>query len=319
MKYFQAIKKGLSFGFQPIRWLPVFVIDLVFLTLFAGTVLTDTGMIDSLLRFFIFPGYFRGLEYLVAMAVAWFLARLWVVGGIIHQTHKEKEFGKSWQVSSNKYPSMFGSIVIVAVLGVGLSMIPLFGQLLSILVSVIFFFFLQSIVIKNQGVVSSLRDSYGIFRKHMNKGSEKKRMYPFISVATLLGIFHILVYMAFSSLGFGVLLAISSWISLAILAYLLFFSEVFRIWLGIALISVALILIFALPAFIIGAAFMGPGILMAGNGGLLSSIVLFYLTEPQMFLLSGAIFLVGSSIATVFALKVQAEHYIKYKKKFGIF
>jgi len=171
----KALGDGLRFGFHPKRWLQLFVVDAVFLSLILYAIYSnlsdmiyiisslgiaaDRFLIMSLLNYILIP---------VFVFIVWFLVRIWMQGSIIYQGWKTKdsEIGKSWRFACRKYPSLLLALLIITLVSVLVSMIPYIGFILAIVISWIFYFALQAIIIRNIGFYEGLEDSYKIFRKH---------------------------------------------------------------------------------------------------------------------------------------------------------
>jgi hypothetical protein len=157
--WFGPVKKGLSFSVEPGRWLPVFAVNAAFgcgflwmlSHLLQNLIITDAG----------FPAYYMIFAFL--MAVVWWLLRIWIDGAIVAQTHGGKNSVKPWHYSLKRYPSILGASLMVSVLSFVAYLIPFFGAALSILVSVIFFFFLQQVVIGGEKAESVPNVAWLIF------------------------------------------------------------------------------------------------------------------------------------------------------------
>jgi len=171
----KALGEGLKFGFHPKRWFQLFVVDVFFISIIFYAIylsISDIIYIISSLgagadRFL----FFSLLNYILIPAVVfiiWFLVRIWINGSIIYQSWKtqNKEIVKSWRYSCKKYPSLFLAILIITLIAMLVSIVPYIGWILSIIVSLVFYFALQVIIIRNTGFYEGLDDSYKIFRKN---------------------------------------------------------------------------------------------------------------------------------------------------------
>jgi hypothetical protein len=166
--YATPLKKAFAFCLEPKRWLPFFILDLAFVatafTLVMSNSMTFLFMMMSASDIGVSGDAAALLLELVGLFAVWALASVWVTGAVIHQSHKEKEFRKSWKASWKRYLSLLGATAVTAVIaGLG-GMIPAVGWILAILVSLVFFFALQGVMIKGHGVMKSLEDSWHIFR-----------------------------------------------------------------------------------------------------------------------------------------------------------
>jgi hypothetical protein len=168
--YSGSLTKSLAFCIQPKRWLPFFVIDLAFVSVALTAVLAN-------MPYFIY--IMSGVEDLSAIApvmnlifsvvllfTGWILLNIWISGSLIHQSHKEKEFGQSWGVAGKRYFSLLGVSAVTAIGAMIVGMIPFIGFIMSILVGLLFFFGMQSVIVKGNGFVSALEDSVALFRKY---------------------------------------------------------------------------------------------------------------------------------------------------------
>ncbi|NIO21444.1 MAG: hypothetical protein GTN76_12065 [Candidatus Aenigmarchaeota archaeon] len=166
---------GIKFGFHPKRWLQLLVVDIVFLSVILSVFyfsLSDIAYVISSMG--TEAGRFLALSLLsyiwipILVFFLWFLVRIWMQGAIVYQSWKtkDKEIGKSWRYACRKYPSILVAIIIVALISILFSIVPYVGWILSIIISWIFYFALQAIIIRNTGFYEGLDDSYKIFRKN---------------------------------------------------------------------------------------------------------------------------------------------------------
>jgi hypothetical protein len=161
----KIIKESFLFSIKPRIWLPyllldVFCISAMLLTIFYNisqiSVAMSTQSITMLIKY-LWPALF--------ILIIWILTRLWIDGSVIYQSFKPKDFSKSWKYSFKKYPSMFSASMIIVVLTLVFGLIPYIGWIINIIISLIFFFTLQAIIVKNKGYFEGLSDSYNIFKK----------------------------------------------------------------------------------------------------------------------------------------------------------
>jgi hypothetical protein len=176
--YGGAIKKGFKFGFTPKRWLPFFVLDIIFISSLLAITLSSLEVIFSSiinagadpLAILSLLGYGAAV---IAGFVIWGLIRIWVQGAVIHQSYKEKEFDKSWGVAYKKYLSILAAIIIIGIIASIVStvvgLIPYIGWALSIIASIVislaFFFVLQEVIVNNKGFYQSIKNSYYTFKR----------------------------------------------------------------------------------------------------------------------------------------------------------
>lgn len=166
--YAEPLKKAFRFCLEPKRWLPFFIVDLAFLSVAISIIMANSlfflyiiaGMQDiSLLE-----GAGTFFLEIIVLFIAWVLVGIWISGAVIHQSYKEKEFGKSWTISRKKYLSLLGVTAVTAIVAFFTGMVPYVGWVISILIGIIFFFGLQSVIVKGNGFVKALKDSWKIFR-----------------------------------------------------------------------------------------------------------------------------------------------------------
>jgi uncharacterized membrane protein (DUF485 family) len=325
VKYAEIIKKSLHFCVSPKRWVPIFALDLIIFSIFIIFALSNVGFLQSLVgtpnpaTIMTMIGLFVGA---FALMVVWVLTRLWVTGAVIHQSYKPKEFHKSWGIACRKYPAMFGATVIVVIISIVLGIIPLVGSLLSAIASVIFFFFLQSVIVGRKGITGSLHESWYIFFKNLAKfkmTTKDKNFRLFLVIEVIItALFAIAGFFMPSMLFIAAL--IGGWVMLLIMVHLLVYSRVFRIWLVLVIISGLIASIFAIPGIMIFVGTFLPSLITAGMTGTIPPILPTIMANTFMLFVAGLIFLIGIALSTVFSLKAQTEFYLQLrKKKFGIF
>jgi len=323
VEYRKPIKKGIEFGLNPLRWLPIFIVDLIFFTIAFG-VIVSTGSLSSVTQTLMSgvptTGAIAVLGWVALMGVAWFLVRLWVTGAVIHQTKKWKEFDKSWSVSASKYLSMLLAMIILIIIAMVVSFVPIVGGFLSIVVSVIFFFVMQSVIIKNNSASKALKDSYAIFNKSLSRAKIKDSVFILWAiVVVLLGLISLFMYSGQGGSQYA-LSVVSSWVMVSGILFFLFYSHMFRMWLAISVVSSIIVSIFSIPAIVTVVYSASPEVIALGGGNLINMMLLHFLSNVSALFVLGVIFLVGSSLATAFALKSQTEFYLQFKKKrFGLF
>jgi hypothetical protein len=171
----KALGDGLRFGFHPKRWLQLFAVDAVFISLILYAIyfnLSDMIYIFSSLSAgadgFLILSLLKYIWIPVLIFAVWRLVRIWIDGAIIYQGWKTKdsEIGKSWRFACRKYPSLLLALLIITLVSGLVLIIPYIGFILAIVISWIFYFALQAIIIRNIGFYEGLEDSYRIFRKH---------------------------------------------------------------------------------------------------------------------------------------------------------
>jgi len=167
--YADAIRKALVFCIRPKRWLPYFIMDVAF---FAVAIALIVNNIPYLMYFFAgvedmaLIGPAASLFFtLIGLFAVWLLLGFWVNGAVVHQGNKEKEFKKSWSVSYHKYLSILAVTAISGLIAFVASLIPYVGWVFSVFAGIALFFVLQSVVVKDNGFMKAIQDSWHIFRK----------------------------------------------------------------------------------------------------------------------------------------------------------
>jgi len=315
----KILKKGIVFGVSPERWLPIFIVDFAFFSILTLFIMSNQSLLLSIIGIIINPGIagsFPHFTGLIALGVMWLLLKVWVVGAVIHQSHKEKEFNKSWHVSSKRYSSLIGSLGISFLIILAAASVPFFDSVLVIIAGVVVFFPLQSVIIRRRSAFASIRDSYSIFKKQFDKFSFNGYRFFLLVIASLLsGALGIYLSMISTTTSFW---AIIFWIQSILFFYFISYSRIFRLWFVIAVISGAVALVFFIPGlFVVLTPVLNDPLL--SSQGLVGGMTLFYFLNPNLLLLMGTIFLVGSAISTAFTLKIQTDVYKKFRKRFGIF
>ncbi len=156
MEWCKTLKKSFIFSIDTKRWLPVFAADIFFVLLVLLSIFWLGGLSNySIILIF--------LEIFIIVS----LAKIWIKGAIVHQSYKEKDKVKeSFKLSYNKYFSLFGAAIIVMIISGIVSIVPVVGVIFSILVSLIFFFIYQGVIVKDFKFNETLEHSYNIFKKN---------------------------------------------------------------------------------------------------------------------------------------------------------
>lgn len=323
MGYLEPLQKGLDFGVNPLHWLPLLIVDLVFFSFAIGVISTPErvmALIELLVSHAPSAQLLGTVGWIAVIGVVWFLFRLWVTGALIHQSVRPKDWSKSWSVSWKRYPQLLLTVIVVAVLASVVGYVPLVGGMLSFVVSVVLFFVLQGVVLKKYRAGQAVTDSYRLFRRSLKQVEKHEHLLgAWMVIALALAVLITLVAsgLGFRTVGFAL---VEAWITMAVVAFFILFSKVFRMWFFIALISGAIVLVFSLPALASAASFATPEMVDLGRGNVLATSVLFYLSNLPALYVMGLIVLVGSAISTAFSLKAQTEYYLQLKKKrLGLF
>jgi len=171
--YPKIMSKAFHFSYQPKRWIPFFFLDAIFgfFALFIFLNSSDAIM-DIVTNSMAQPSdvgstmlILNGMLYAGIVFVLWALVRIWISGAIIHQSHKEKESNKSWNISKNKLLPMIIATFLTSVIGMIGGFIPTVGWVVSLVLGWMFMFIIQAIIIDNLDSVESIKKSYHIFTK----------------------------------------------------------------------------------------------------------------------------------------------------------
>ncbi|MCX6814747.1 MAG: hypothetical protein NTY20_03810 [Candidatus Aenigmarchaeota archaeon] len=166
--YAQAMKKAFTFCLEPKRWLPFFIVDLAFLSVALALIMANSlffiYLIAGIQDITLFGNAAVFFLELLILCIAWLLVGLWISGAVIHQSYKEREFGKSWKVSRKRYFSLLGVAAVTAIIAFIVAVIPAVGWIISIFVGLVFFFAMQSVIVKENGFMNALEDSWKIFK-----------------------------------------------------------------------------------------------------------------------------------------------------------
>jgi hypothetical protein len=162
--FWSFLKAGLAFSFRPKRFLPFFILGLIML--FAEIAFLNAGMgVDSLLLYAEYGGIPEAemslFVFMVLVQVLGWIAGVAVTGAMIHQAAHPSEGRKSWSVALCRLPSLAVASLVVGALSVSVSLAPVAGALLSVIVWLTFLFANQCIVISglrfDRGLLSSAR------------------------------------------------------------------------------------------------------------------------------------------------------------------
>ncbi len=165
-----ALRKGLSFSIEPKRWLPLFLVDLAFFGILIAVLYSNfDAIMTTLVERDIQPMVAQPLIGLilgfVLMGLAWYVIRIWIMGALVHQSKRPREFERSFHISLGVLHKQIAAIILVALISGILGAIPAVGWVLSLVMSLAFFFVMQGIILDRLGVVSTLKNSWKIFRQ----------------------------------------------------------------------------------------------------------------------------------------------------------
>lgn len=173
IKWGATLKNGLNFCWYPKRWLPFFVLDfLIIFGIFTFIYYNITSLIyisaalttqDISLLLSYLPLFLS----IIILLILWFFLRLWITGAVIHQSYKAKEFRNSYNIAYKKYLSLIGVALVISILNYLFGLIPWVGFILTILITLIFFFAFQGVIIKSSGFYEALINSWKIFKNNI--------------------------------------------------------------------------------------------------------------------------------------------------------
>lgn len=317
IRWLKPVMDGLKFSVMPKRWLPFFIVDLIFLTslisyIWANLSSFTLAMQEMIMGSTASMGGILGIVATIAViGVIWLLIKLWVAGAVVHQTYKPKEFRKSFTVSYRKYFSLLVASIIVGIINFLVNFIPFFNGVVSTIVVAVFFFYMQGIIIRNQGAIDALKGTWRIFRGTFRnfQASFKSRLFTVWVI--------VLVLLAIVIGGAGVAMAAYEamfllWAMIAVFITFLFYSKVYDMWAITALLMFAISLIFLIPALAMVLVSMLPA-LATGSGTAIAASALLMLSNLPLLAVMGAIVLVGTSISSVLGLKIATEYYLQVK------
>lgn len=172
--YGNALSGALRFCVEPKRWLPIFAIDALFVAAALSNVLTNAsafvGIMNATTEGFAAALSFVNLMLLLfSLFVVWSLVRLFIVGSLIHQSVKPKEYKKSCTVAKERYFSLLAVSIIVGLASYIAGIIPYIGWLVSIIVGLIFFYSMPAVVAGKHSFNDSLQESYRLFRDRFSE------------------------------------------------------------------------------------------------------------------------------------------------------
>jgi len=319
----ETVHKSFKFALHPKYWLPVFVCDFVFFLIGLFYIVSNASGIASLFEAMsagpasmVSVGGFATVT--LAFFAAWMLVRIWVQGGVIRLSQKGKDYTECFKYSLSRYLHMLVATLILTALSTVFGFVPYFGTLLSLVISIMFFFMLQGVIVKKLDFWSALKDSYGLFRKQTRKfrADTRDRFFQ-VWLAVLLASAITTVYSIAVSPD-AVISASVFWVMIAVLSGLIVYSKVSDMWAIVGVVSIIISVIFLLiGSAILSAAFLS---LAAGEGAVATAAILLAVQENMaVTMVSGIVILIGIAISTTFALKSMTEFYIQLKKKFIFF
>jgi hypothetical protein len=173
VEYGKTLSNAFKFSIDPKRWLPFLVLDAVaFLALLAymiPNVFVLSDVIAAQQSGLMVASQIMGVIATVAIAFGiWSLVRLYIVGAMIHQSVKPKEYRKSCTVAKERYLSLLAVGVAVGLLSMVVGFVPYVGWLGSIIIGLMFFFAMPAAVAGKLGFSAALSDSLHLFREKLS-------------------------------------------------------------------------------------------------------------------------------------------------------
>jgi hypothetical protein len=172
--------KALRYSFSFDRMLPFFVIDLLIILsiiIFVDSivnVIPYMGMDLTKLPLAVqgsMVGFVSIALGFIAIIVILSLISLFLSGVITDNARlaygkKEKHITASFGIAKKKYWSILGATILVMIITWIANLVPFIGWIITIVVSWLFLFIIQSVIIANKGAVDALKDSYNLFMKN---------------------------------------------------------------------------------------------------------------------------------------------------------
>jgi hypothetical protein len=169
----EPIGKGFSFGLKPRMWLQIFITDIIFASIALAYIYLNFSGISQIISAGVqgdpatLGSMLMHAAVIVLIAMPWFLLRLLLYSEITHQAFREKEtISKSINYSLKKYPSMLAAMIVIVLISSLISMIPVAGIFLAVVVGWLFIFSCIIIITENRGFYQGLSGSYNTFRKY---------------------------------------------------------------------------------------------------------------------------------------------------------
>ena len=172
VNYGKTLSGAIRFSFGPKRWLPIFVLDAVCFTIALTYLLSNASAFRSILSgdvsgILAVSSIFGVAVIAMTLYALWMLVRIYIVGALIHQSVKPKEFPQSWTVSKQRYLSLLAVMVVVGAISWLAGMIPYVGWLASIITGLVFFFAMPPAIVDKMSFDNAIKVSYNLFRNKL--------------------------------------------------------------------------------------------------------------------------------------------------------
>jgi hypothetical protein len=171
VNYGMVLEKAIKFSIQPKRWLPIFILDVVFLLIALGSAFVNISSMARIMAgnggsMSMPPSIVSTIAVLAVMFAVWMLIRLFISGSIIHQASKPRDrIGNSCTVARQRFLSLLAVAIIIGVISGIVGVIPYIGWIVSIIISLMFFFSMPIVIVGKKSFDMALKESYNIFRK----------------------------------------------------------------------------------------------------------------------------------------------------------
>ncbi len=169
--YGNILAKSLKFSLHPKRWLQFFIIDAIFFAILAQLVLSNLPNFVALLAsaevgMAVAVSVISFIGTMIAVSVVFWLVRMWIQGAVIQQSANEKaKISGSFKYGLRRYISLLLATIIVAIIGSAVSLVPVAGTVLMLIVSIILVFAAQGVMVSKLGFVDALKGAHAMFRR----------------------------------------------------------------------------------------------------------------------------------------------------------
>ncbi len=169
--YGEILARSLKFSVHPKRWLQFFIIDAVFFTILAQLVVSNLPNFAVLLAsaevsLNVALSVVSFIGTIAAVYVVFWLVRLWIQGALIQQSANEKaKITGTFRYGLRRYVSLLLATAVVAIIGSVVSLVPVAGSVLTLIVSIVLLFVAQGVMVSKLGFAEALRAAYAMFRR----------------------------------------------------------------------------------------------------------------------------------------------------------
>lgn len=313
IKWGESLKRGISFGVKPKRWLQMFIVDFVFALLTLGYAINNLSQLmftlSSLTGSVAFTSLFTFGAVFIIMFVLWWLVRILVTGALIQQSNREKDRIKDvYSFMKERYLHLLLFTIIFTILNSLANLVPSVGTVLSFAVVLLLFFGMQIVIIDKKDPVEAMKGSYQIFQNQIRPLVVSFNWKFVVWVLVLLTGAVISVFTGMESVVAG----LTVFIVFAFFSWVIIYSKIGDMWALVTIITMVITGIFAMPLM-----FLLLNLFMAGGTGVqaIAAILMMLKTNMASVVAGLAIFLIGTSIAGTFSLKTVVEYYKQVRKR----